>query len=161
MALLMDETCRPSGRGYEVRFLEVFSFEQERLAGDLGKRIGEAVAEIQPSLVTPFSEIVKRLACDMRLLDCKRLDNDACPAEKHIALAGDFRPGLTLDDYGELQKAPDANETALRTMDEPDVAVGFRFPEQNRHQRGRVQDHLGRPCSSYRSLAWSKYGRLT
>jgi hypothetical protein len=61
----------------------------------------------------------------------KRLDNDACPAEKHVALAGDFRPCLTLDDYGQFQKAPGANEAPLRSMDEPDVAVGFGFSVEN------------------------------
>jgi hypothetical protein len=52
--------------------------------------------------VTAFSEIVERLARDVRLLDGERLDDDACPAEKHVTLAGDFRPSLALNDDGEL-----------------------------------------------------------
>jgi hypothetical protein len=96
--------------------------------------------------MTPFSEIVEGLARDVRLLDGERLDDDTCPAEKHIALAGDFRPRQALNDYGELKKATGTDETPVGVMDEPGVYVGFGFPEQNRDKRGRVQDHFGRPC---------------
>ena len=132
----------------DVGFLKILPLEQERLASDLGERVGEAVAEIQPSRVTPFSKIVEGLARDVSLLDSERLDYAACPAEKHIALAGDFRPGLALNDYGEFQKGPGTDETAVGVVDEPGVEVDFGLPEQNRDKRGSVQDHFGRPCSS-------------
>jgi len=72
---------RASYGGDDVGFLKILPPEQERLAGDLGERIGEAVAEIQPRRMTPFSEIVEGLARNVRLLDGERLDDDARPAE--------------------------------------------------------------------------------
>jgi hypothetical protein len=98
--------------------------------------------------VAPISEIVEGLARDLRLLDSERRDDDTCPAEKHIALAADLRPGLALNDYGELEKAPGTDETAVGVMDEAGVGGSFGFPEQNGDKRGGVQNHFGRPCSS-------------
>jgi hypothetical protein len=82
----------------------------------------------------------------VRLLDGERFDDDACPAEKHIALAADFRPGLPLNDYGELQKGPGTDETTVGLVDEPGVGIGFGFPEQNGDKRGGVhQSEFLRP----------------
>jgi len=82
------------------------------------------------------------------LLNRKRLDDDAGPAEKHIALPRDLRPGLALNHYGKLQKAPGTDETAVRVMDKPGIGVGFGLPEENRDKGGGVSDHFGRPCWS-------------
>jgi hypothetical protein len=120
---------RASQGGNDVGFLEILPLKQQRIAGDLGERISETVAEIQPGRVTPFSEIVEGLARDVRLLYGERLNDDASPAEKHIALERDFRPGLAFDDYGDFEKAPGTDETTTGIMDEPRVSVGVGFSE--------------------------------
>lgn len=88
--------------------------------------------------MTPFSEIVEGMARDVCLLDGERLDDDSCPAEKHVALARDFRPGLALNDDGELQKAPCTDETAVRVVDQAGAGNGFGFPEQNGAEMSRI-----------------------
>jgi hypothetical protein len=59
----------------------------------------------------------------VRLLHGEGLNEDARPAEKHIALA--------LNNDREFQKASGADETSVGAMDEPGVAVSFGLPEQN------------------------------
>src|SRR5207249_9130187 len=108
--------CGASEGGNDVCLAEVVSLEQHRLAGRLGERVGETVAEIQPCLVAALAEIVKGLAGDMRLFDGEGLDGDARPAEEHVALADGLGPDLSLYDDGEFEEVPGADDAALRIM---------------------------------------------
>jgi hypothetical protein len=58
-----------------------------RFAGKLGERLGETVAEIQARRVPPLAEVMEGLPRDVRLVDGERLDDNASPAEEHVALA--------------------------------------------------------------------------
>lgn len=102
--------------------------EQERFGGDLGERIGEAVAEIQSRRVAALAEVVEGLARQMRLLDGERLDEDDGPAEKCIALPDGVRADLAFNDHAEFQEVSGADHAAVRVMNELRVA---------RHDRGR------------------------
>jgi hypothetical protein len=80
--------------GWDVGLFEILPLEEEWLAGDLGEGIGEAVTEIQPGYVAALTEVEEGLACEMRLLDGERFDNDAGSAEKNIALTASVGPDL-------------------------------------------------------------------
>ena len=88
----------------DVGLFEILPLEQERLAGDLGERIGEAVAEIQPGRVAALSEVEEGLASQMRLLGGKCFDDDVGSAEESVTLTAGFRPNLAFNDDGELEK---------------------------------------------------------
>jgi hypothetical protein len=83
--------------GGDVGLLEILAFEEESLTGDLGERIGEAIAEIQPGGVAALAEVEESLPRQVRLLDRDRFDDDASSAEKSIALAASVRPNLTFN----------------------------------------------------------------
>src|ERR1039458_3136330 len=46
-------------------------------------------------------------------------------------------------------------------MDNLGIQFQFGLSKEDGSQSGGVEDHLGRPFSSYRKSAWSRYGRLT
>ena len=83
--------------GSDVGLLEILPFEEENLAGDLGERISEAIAEIQRGGVAALAEVKESLPRQVRLLDGHRFDDDASSAEKSIALAASVRPNLTFN----------------------------------------------------------------
>src|ERR1700688_2380800 len=103
--------CCPSCGGSDVGLPKVVPLEEERLAGVLGERIGEAVAEIQPGRVTAFAEVVKGLAREMRVLDRHRLDHNANAAKQSVALLEDCHGELALDDDRELDEIPRGHAT--------------------------------------------------
>jgi len=72
--------------GGDVGLLEILPFEEENLAGDLGERIGEAIAEIQPGGVAALAEVKESLPRQVRLLDGDRFDDDASSAEKRAII---------------------------------------------------------------------------
>ena len=72
-----------------------------------------------------LAEIKEGLAREMRLFDRKGFDEDARPAEKHIALAACLRPELLFNDDGEFQEIRGADQGAIGGVDQ-----------------------FGRPCSS-------------
>src|SRR5947207_8120205 len=63
----------PSGRATDISFGEIVALEEERLARRAGKRVGEHVAEIEPSGVTSLAEPPVRLS---RLRHVFRVDGD-------------------------------------------------------------------------------------
>ena len=134
--------------GWDVGLFEILPLEEERLAGDLGERIGEAVAEIQPGRVAALAEIEEGLARDMRLLDGERFDDDVSSAEKNITLTAGVWPNLAFNDDGELKEVCGAHQTMVGVVDELNVEGGVGFPKKDGSERGSVQDHLGRPRSS-------------
>jgi len=115
--------CTPDTQsecGCDVGLFEIVPLKEEGLADDLGKRIGKAVTKIQACRVSALPEIKEGLARDMRLLDSERFDDNACPAEKNIALAASVRSDLTFDHDGELQEARSAHPAAIGGVDELD-----------------------------------------
>jgi hypothetical protein len=93
--------------------------------------------------VPALAEIMECLARNVGLLDRERLNDDSGAAEEHFALA--------LEHYGKFHIVAGADHTAIGDVDLLQVAIGLGFAKQNTNQRGNAQDHLGRPCSSYRS----------
>jgi anti-sigma B factor antagonist len=142
--------------GDKIGLFEILSLVEERLAGDLRERIGEAVAEIQSRRVAAFPKIEKRLPREMRLFHRDRFNNHSRPAEKNIALTSRVWLSLALNNDRQLYEIRRAHRTAVGCVDEFRVVRGFGLAKKNGHQRGCVQDHLGRPCSSYSNSAWSR-----
>jgi len=133
---------------WDVGLFEILPFEEESLAGDLGERIGEAVAEIQPGRVAALAKVEEGLARDVRLLDGERFDDDVSSAEKNITLTAGVWPNLAFNDDGELKEVCGAHQTMVGVVDELNVEGGVGFPKKDGGERGSVQDHLGRPRSS-------------
>ena len=113
-----------------------------------GERIGEAIAEIETGWMPALAEIVEGLPCEMGLADSERLDYDAGPAEKHIALADGFRRDLAFENNGKLQEVRGADQASVRVMNDLRVLDGLGFVEENCGEGRSVDDHFGRPCSS-------------
>jgi hypothetical protein len=67
----------------------------------------------------------------MPVLDGERFDDNARPAEKHIALATSIWPDLTFNDHGEFYEIGNADQAMICVMNELDVADGFGFPEED------------------------------
>ncbi len=124
--------------GRHVGLFEILAFKEEGLAGDLGKRIRKAVTEIQARRVSAFTEVEEGLASDMRLLDRERFDDDACPAEKNIALTASVRPNLTFNNDGELKEACSAHPAAVGGVDELDEESGLGFSKKDCRKRGGI-----------------------
>ena len=53
---------------------EIFTFEEERLAGGFGEGVGETVAEVQASGMATLAIVGEALAGDERVLVCYWLD---------------------------------------------------------------------------------------
>ena len=117
--------------GDDVGLSEIIPLVKERLAGVPGECIGEAVAEIQPGRVTALAEIMESLAREMSLLHGKRFDDDAGPADKHIALANGFHSYLAFENEGDLQEVRGADQAAVRVMNDLRVTGGLGLVEEN------------------------------
>jgi hypothetical protein len=71
-------------RRNQIGFLEILALEGG-CSGELGKRIGKAVATVQARRMASLADVVEGLARDVRLLDAERFDDDAGSAEKRVA----------------------------------------------------------------------------
>jgi hypothetical protein len=65
-----------SGRARDVRPGEIVALEQQGLAGGLGQRIGERVADVQAGGVAAATEAAESLAGDPCLISGDRSDLD-------------------------------------------------------------------------------------
>ena len=117
--------------GGDVGLLEILPSEEERLAGDLGERIGEAIAEIQPGGVAALAEVEESLPRQVRLLDGDGFDDNAGSAEKSVALTASVRANLTFNDDGELDEVCGTHQAAVGAVDELGVEGGFGFSEKD------------------------------
>ncbi len=142
-----------SKRRNDVGFREIVAFEQERLACGSGERVGEAVAGVQTCLVLSLTEIAKGLPCDENLFHGDRLDNDSCAREKHIYLVSHARGSLALNDYKRFEKISGTDAAVVCIVNCLFVLASVRLKEKNRDQSRCVDNHLGRPLSSYISAA--------
>ena len=71
----MDCYCAPYlERGRNVCLSKILTLEQERFAGDLGKRIGKAVAEVEGGAVAAFAEAAEGIDGDQDMLRSQRSD---------------------------------------------------------------------------------------
>jgi len=76
-------------------------------------------------------------------------------AEKGPGLAQAVRAELALDHHRELDSVGDADPADLGVVDPFDEGLRLRLAVEDRDQSGRIDDHFGRPRSSYSSSAWS------
>ena len=132
----------------DIRFLEILSLEQKRLGSSFGKGIGKTVTEIQPSRVAPLAEIEKGLTGKVCVVDRDGLNEDPCATKKVVALAPRVGPNLPLNHNGQFHKISGADPAAVCVMNELGVEYPLGLAEEDRGQRGGVQNHFGSPRSS-------------
>jgi len=109
----------------------------------------------------PFSEIEKRLPRQLCLLHCDWLDDNVRSTEKYITLTSRLRTNLSLYRHRYFHKIGSADAAPVSLRNHFDKTCSLRFPEEDCRQRGSVENHFGRPCSSYKNSAWSRYGCFT
>src|ERR1022692_1466851 len=108
-----------------------------------------------------FAEIEEGLPCQVRLFHCDWLDDDFSSSKECVALAARLRNDMPLDHHLEFDKIGSADSATFGVMDNLGIQFQFGLSKEDGSQSGGVEDHLGRPFSSYRKSAWSRYGRLT
>ena len=95
-----------------------------------------------------LAEIAEGLTRDVGLFDGDGFDHDANAADERVTLPEDFEAELALDDYRKLDEISGRYAAARRVTDGFNVTAGVRFFHKDGNERGGVEDHLGRPCSS-------------
>jgi hypothetical protein len=135
---------------FDVCLAEVHSLEKKGFTGRPRKRIREAIAKVQLRRVASLTEIKEGLPSQVRMFDRNRLNNDFSSPQKHIALATDIRTQLAFYHYRELNKIGGADPATISLMNHLDITVSLGLAEEDGAQCGRVENHFGRPRSSYR-----------
>ena len=73
----------------DVGLAEVFTSEEERLAGGLGKDVGETITEVKSGGMAAFAVIGVALSCEESLLGGDWLDLNSGLAKQSLILADD------------------------------------------------------------------------
>jgi hypothetical protein len=95
---------RGSKSGSYVGLFEILSLQEEWLARDFSKRIGEAIAEVQSGCVPALAEVEESLAREMSLFKSERFDADTGSAKKDITLTACVWSDLAFNDYREFNE---------------------------------------------------------
>src|SRR5712664_2252787 len=95
------------------------------------------------------------LACQESLVFGDGLDGDAGGPEKGVALTDTLVADPAFRKNRSLNKGGGGNSTARRRSDGVNENLETRLTEHDGENRGSVQDHFGRPFSSYNRSAWS------
>ncbi len=139
----------------DVSLAEVVAFEKKGFAGGFGEGVSETISEIEAGGMAAFAIIGIALACEESLLFGDRLDGNAGGSEKRVALAEALVAYPAFRNNGSLNKGGGGDSTDRRSADCANVNLESRLTKHNGEYSGRIQDHLGRPFSSYKSSAWS------
>lgn len=135
----------------DIRSAEVLPLKQERLSGRLCERVSETIAEVQSGRMTAFPEVEKGLPRQVGVLDGDWLDDNLSAAKENIALTAGIRANLSFDHHCKLHKIGGADAADVGVMDDPYITVGFGLSEKDGRECGGVENHFGRPRSSYRN----------
>src|SRR5260370_31695851 len=100
------------------------------------------------------------LACQESLLFGDGLDGNAGGAEKGVALAEALVAKASFRHNRGLNEGSGGDSTHRRTSDSIHKNLKARLAKHDGENCGSVQDHFGRPFSSYKRSAWSTYGPL-
>src|SRR5712664_2612876 len=144
----------------DVRSAELVAFEQKGFSARFSQGVGETVAEIEASGMAAFPVVGVGLASQEGLLFGNRFDGNAGGAEKGVALAEALIAKATFRHNRGLNEGSGGNSTHRRTSDSIHKNLKARLAKHDGENRGSVQDHFGRPFSSYKRSAWSTYGPL-
>lgn len=90
--------CRNVGAG------EVIPLEQQRLGGDSGKRVSEAVPKVQGRRMPALTETPPGLTCGLKMFPRDGLRLDAGSLQKCVELMARLRSAPALDYDGYFQK---------------------------------------------------------
>src|SRR6266850_1600434 len=102
-----------------------------------------------------FTVIGVALACQESLVFGDGLDGDAGGAEKGVALADALVADPAFRKNRSLNKGGGGNSTTRRRGNGINENLKTRLTEHDGENCGSVQDHFGRPFSSYNRSAWS------
>ena len=115
---------------------EIIALKQQRFAGDPGKGVSEAIAEIEPGEMAPATAILTMgLARDARLLLGDRLDDHVRGAHQIIEAVTRHRASGAIDDDCRFEKARGGKPTRRGIIDQCTKGRGVRFIEEDRNQR--------------------------
>ncbi len=131
---------------------EVIPLEEERLASIFCKSIGKAITEIELCrMSTTTAKIAVGLARKLRLLRGDSFNLHSCFAKQLVKTPASNWIAAAIDQRCSLHKISGrkTSDVGLGNCISKDCCIGF--ATQNRNQRGRVEDHRGRPFSSYSS----------
>src|SRR5712664_278177 len=145
----------------DVSLAEAIAFEEKGFSGRFGEGIGETVAEIEAGGMAAFAVVGVALASQECLLFSDRLDGNARTTEKRVALAYSMVANPAFRNDGSLDKGCGGNSAVRRGGNGLNENLESRLAENDGENGGCVQDHFGRPFSSYRRSAWSMFGPLS
>ena len=113
--------------GVDIGQREVPPFEQQRLAGRLRQRVGEAVAKVQSRRVVAFAEPPPGPTGGLRMVRGDRLQLDRRLFQEEVKLVPGCGATATLEDDGRLQEAG-GRYAATRSADyRPLISLGVRL----------------------------------
>src|SRR5712664_998570 len=144
----------------DVRSAELVAFEQKGFSARFGQRVGKTVAEIEAGGMAAFAVVGVALASQECLLFSDRLDGNARTTEKRVALAYSMVANPAFRNDGSLDKGCGGNSAVRRGGNGLNENLASGLAENDGGNGGCVQDHVGRPFSSYKRSAWSTYGPL-
>ena len=139
---------RPASCDLNVGKLEVLALEQKGLPRCFRKRIGEAVAEVQPRRVVALAKSPPSPARGLRMGRGDRLQLNRRFFQECIKLMAGGGAAATLKDDCCFQKGSYRHASGRCHRDGSGIALRVRLVEQDRQDRRRVDDHLGSPRSS-------------
>jgi hypothetical protein len=149
--------ARSAGRRrLEVGAAEILAPEQERLAGGLGERVGEAVTEVQPCGASAPSPVgAMGAAGEMRLLGRDRLDPDPRLLDQVVGGAARDRAASHVDAHRGLDEVDRREPQHRGGIERLGEAFAVGLGEQDGQEGRTVHDRRGRPLSSSSSSSWS------
>ncbi len=100
-----------------------------------------------------FAKAMECLPRNVRLLDGERLDCDASALQKQIALFDRMHSDLAFENDREFDKIGGADSATIGIVNGLNVNIRPGLPEKYGGKGGRIQNHFGRPSSSYRNSA--------
>ena len=128
---------------------ETITLEQERLAHRARQGIGEAVAKVQTRGVpATASKIPVYVACNSCPNLGTRLDDELSFPDEIVKTAAGDRIAAAVDDDCGFEEIGCRDMPPRCGFDRRCVVRRLRLVAKDRDQRGRVDDHLGKPRSS-------------
>ena len=148
----MAEDLRSSQDRCHICPSEIITFEQEGFFRRLCQRVCEAVSEIQPRGVSaPFAEIAVGFTGNPRLEFRYGVDSKMCLAEKIVESAARDRISAPIDNHSRFHEIHCRNAAAARAGYCLRARKRFRLIAKYGDDCGRIDDHRGKPFSSYKS----------
>lgn len=131
-----------------VRAGEIIALEQQRLPCHIGKRIRETVARIQRRRMPAHAEVPPRYPCSCQVFGHNRYRLDRGVLKECVEFMACFRTATALNHNRRFQDTRDGHTARCSCQDLHLVAFRIGLPVQDCQKCRRVNNYLGKPCSS-------------